>query len=216
MDPPKQCYVDTSGIAPSGAEQDREDEMTTGRKPVGDIKHYKHISILISIVLAMVGLALVCLNSSIGHQTVLSYLGPTPTFGVQLFFWGALGAAIASSLFLARDKEENELESLKEKPDLSALRYPTDIDVHLYAHRIVTSACLAVIGAIFLYAGLSYFDVPASLPTAKQRAFFILFAFLIGLYQGNFVAFLSKRFQKILERSATAADRERPETAGKR
>ena len=189
--------------------------MTAGHRPIGDIKYYKYISMLIIIALASSGVALICLNSSIGQRTVLGYLGPMAAFGLQLFFWGALGAAIASSLFLARDKEENELESLKKEPDLSALRYPTDLDVHLYAHRILTSACLAVIGGLFLYAGLSYFDVPAGLPNPKQRAFFILFAFLIGLYQGNFVAFVSKRFQKILERSARAADRERAEKTAK-
>jgi hypothetical protein len=118
-----------------------------------------------------------------------------------LFFWGWLGAAVASSLFLARDKEDNELESLKDKPDPAMLRYPTDIDVHLYAHRIVTSACLAVVSAIVLYAGLSYFDAPTAKLDAKQRAFFIAFAVLVGLYQGSFVTFLSKRFEEILSKS---------------
>ncbi len=179
--------------------------MTTEPKPVGDIKNYRTISVLIIIALATAGAALLFLNSSLGHQTVLRYLGLQEAFGLQLFFWGALGAAIASSLFLARDKEENEIESVKEKRDLSVLRYPTGLDVHLYLHRILTSACLAVIGALILYAGLSYFDVPAALPNPKHRAFFMLFSFLIGLYQGNFVAFLSKRFEKMLERSARAA-----------
>lgn len=183
--------------------------MTTQNRPVGDIKYYTYISILVIAALVLSGATLLWLNSSVGRKVLFSYLGPKVAFGLQLFFWGALGAAIASSLFLARDKEENELESIKETPDLATLRYPTNLDVHLYAHRILTSACLAVIGALSLYAGLSYFDVPADLPNPKQRAFFILFAFLIGLYQGNFVAFLSKRFQKILERSAAAVDRGR-------
>lgn len=181
--------------------------MTAEHKPVGDIKYYREISILILIAIAIAGAALLCLNSSVGRETALRYLGPMEAFGLQLFFWGALGAAIASSLFLARDKEENEIESIKEKPDLSVLRYPTSLDAHLYVHRIVTSACLAVIGAVFLYAGLGYFDVPAELPNPKHRAFFILFSFLIGLYQGNFVAYLSKRFQKMLEKSDKAIKR---------
>ncbi|MFI5109355.1 MAG: hypothetical protein ACHP78_10965 [Terriglobales bacterium] len=179
--------------------------MTTEHKAVGDIKYYRDISILILIAIAAAGAALLCLNSSVGSQTMLRYLGPQAAFGLQLFFWGALGAAIASSLFLANDKEENEIESIKEKPDLSVLRYPTRLDVHLYGHRILTSACLAVIGGLFLYAGLSYFDVPADLPNAKHRAFFILFSFLIGLYQGTFVTFLSKRFEKMLEKRAARA-----------
>lgn len=174
--------------------------------PIGDIKNYKHISILIIGALASAGLALILLNTPAGYRITSNYLGEHLCFGVQLFFWGALGAAIASSFFLAKDKEENELESTKEDPNLSLLRYPTNIDVHLYAHRILTSAFLAVIGATFLYAGLGYFDVPADLPNPKHRAFFILFSSMIGLYQGSFVTFLSKRFQKILEKSAAAAD----------
>jgi hypothetical protein len=177
--------------------------MTNGTRFAGDIKYYQHISILIIFALAAEVMALVYLNSSVGEQAVLRYLGSKVAFGLQLFFCGAAGATIAGSFFLARDKEENEIESLKEKPDLSVLRYPDHIDVYLYLHRILTSACLAVIGGLFLYAGLSYFDVPADLPSPKHRAFFILWAFLVGLYQGNFVAFLTKRFQKMLVSSAT-------------
>ena len=176
--------------------------MSNERKPVGDIRYYRHISILIFVALAVAGAALLWFNSAFGRGVVQTHLGDKAGFGLQLFFWGALGAAIASSLFLARDKEENELESVKTNPDLSLLRYPTDIDVYLYGQRIVTSACLAVVGALLLYAGLGYFDVPADIPSPKHRAFFILFSFLIGLYQGNFLAFLNKRFQKMLEKSA--------------
>jgi len=189
--------------------------MATEPKLIGDIRYYRHISVLILLALVMAGAMLLCLNSSSGRSFVLAYFGNNAAFGLQLFFWGALGAAIASSLFLARDKDENELESVKTAPDRSRLRYPTEIDVHLYGHRIVTSACLAVVGALFLYAGLSYFDIPAALPNPKHRAFFILFAFLIGLYQGNFVAFLSKRFQKILEKSGPEAPPEPEAPKGK-
>jgi hypothetical protein len=181
--------------------------MTVDRKAPGDIRNYHRISLLILGALAVAGAALLWLNSHSGRSLTLTYLGEKVAFGFQLFFWGALGATIAASLFLARDKEDNELESLKPRPDASLLRYPTDIDVHLYGHRILTSACLAVVGSLFLYAGLSYFDVPAELPSPKHRTFFILFAFLIGLYQGNFVTFLNKRFQRILENSA---DRDPP------
>ena len=176
-------------------------------EPVGDIKNYTVISVLIIVALSTAGAALLWLNSPVGHRTIIKYLGLKEAFGLQLFFWGALGGAIASALFLAYDKEGNELESVKERPDLSILRYPTGLDVQLYGHRILTSACLAVIGALVLYAGLSYFDVPADLPNPKHKAFFMLFSFLIGLYQGNFLAFLSKRFQKILEKSAGADKR---------
>lgn len=175
--------------------------MTVDHKTPGDIRNYRRISLLILGTLAIAGAALLWLNSHSGRLMTETYMGVMSAFGLQLFFWGALGATIAASLFLARDKEDNELESLKPAPDASLLRYPTDIDVHLYGHRILTSACLAVVGALFLYAGLSYFEVPADLPSPKHRAFFILFAFLIGLHQGNFLTFLSKRFQRILEKS---------------
>lgn len=187
--------------------------MTTEPKQVGDVKYYRHISILVFLALVLASAMLLWLNSLSGRSFILAYLDNTAAFGLQLFFWGALGASIASSLFLSRDKDENELESVKSTPDPSRLRYPTEVDVHLYAHRILTSACLAVVGALFLYAAVSYFDVPADLPNPKHRAFFILFAFLIGLYQGNFVAFLSKRFQMILEKSGgpqEAPDSEAP------
>ncbi len=189
--------------------------MATVVKSIGDGKYYRHISILILLALALAGAMLLWLNSASGRTYILAYLGTKVAFGLQLFFWGALGAAIASSLYLARDKDENEIESVKDAPDLTRLRYPTEIDIHLYGHRIVTSACLAVVGALFLYAGLSYFDVPADLPSPKHRAFFILFAFLVGLYQGNFVTFLHKRFQKILEKSGPDEPTEPPAPKGK-
>jgi hypothetical protein len=175
--------------------------MTTANELTGDPRYYKHISVLIMLVLLGTSVILLFLNSSFGQTILLKYLGTRTAFCFQLFFWGALGAAIASSLFLAEDKKQNELELVKASPDPSLLSYPNEIDVHLYCHRIVTSACLAVVGAFFLYAGLTYFDVPADLPNPKHQAFFILFAVLIGLYQANFVAFLHKRFQKMLEKS---------------
>jgi len=186
-----------------------------GPTPIGDVKYYRHISVLILLALTVAGAMLLWLNSSSGRGFMLEFLGNNVAFGLQLFFWGALGASVASSLFLAQDKDQNELESVKAAPDPSRLRYPTEIDVHLYCHRIVTSACLAVVGALFLYAGLSYFDVPAALPNSKHRAFFILFAFLIGLHQGNFVAFLNKRFQKILEKSGPEASTDPAAPGGK-
>ena len=168
---------------------------------VGDIRNYNRISwiLLASFVIELLGL--VVLTSGWGSRWILSFTGPKAAFLVQLFFWGAVGASIASSLFLARDKEDNEIESLKPTPDPSKLRYPTDVDVHLYVHRVLTSAALAVVGALFLYAGLSFFDVPQDVSNPKHLAFFILFAFLVGFYQGNFVSFLSERFRKMLERS---------------
>jgi hypothetical protein len=183
--------------------------MTTTNELTGDPKYYGYISVLILLVLSGACAILLLVNSSFGQAFVLAYVGARTAFCFQLFFWGALGAAIASSLFFAEDKNQNELELAKATPDPSRVRYPNKLDVHLYFHRIVTSACLAVVGAFFLYAGLTYFDVPADLPNPKQRAFFILFAVLVGLYQANFVAFLHKRFQKILEKSGREASTKR-------
>ena len=174
----------------------------------GNVKYYRHISLLTLVALTVAGAMLLWLNTISGCNLAQAYLGSKAAFGLQLFFWGALGGAIASSLYLAWDKEENELERVKAAPDPTRLRYPNEIDVHLYCHRIVTSACLAVVGGMFLYAGLSYFDVPAALLNQKHRAFFIIFSFLIGLYQGKFLTFLNKRFQKILDKSDTEASTE--------
>lgn len=191
-----------------------EEMMTAADLKQDGYRYYRHISIMILLSLASNCAMLVWLNSLAGQALALAYLDIKAAIGVQLFFWGALGATIASSLFLARDKDENELESARATPDLTCLRYPDKIDVHLYVHRILTSACLAVVGALFLYAGLSYFDVPADLPSPKHRAFFILFAFLIGLHQGNFVAFLHTRFQKILEKSDSDVAADLPKGKG--
>jgi hypothetical protein len=176
--------------------------MANAQKPPGDIHLYDQISRLILAAMLVAGVILLGLNSIYGREILQKLLGPIATFCLQLFFWGALGAAIASSFFLAHDKEDNELESLKSKPDRSKLRYPDRIDTQLYLHRILTSGFLAVASGVFLYAGLSYFEISIDQPTPKQRAFFILFAFLVGLYQGNFVTFLDKRFQEMLKKPA--------------
>lgn len=180
----------------------------------GSPKYYRHISFLILVALVGAGAMLLWLNTISGRSLMQAYLGNNVSFGLQLFLWGALGGSIASSLYMAWDKEENELESVKDRPDPSCLRYPNEIDVHLYGHRIMTSACLAVVGGLFLYAGLNYFDVPATL-NPKHRAFFIIFSFLIGLYQGKFLTFLNRRFQKILEKSEAVAPNELPAPKGK-
>ena len=118
---------------------------------------------------------------------------------LQLYFWSALGATIACSLFMKQDKEINELESIKDEPDPTILRYPDPIDVVLYVQRIMTSGFFGVIGATILFAGLGYFDVSADILNFKQKVFFIVFCFLIGMYQGDFITFLNNLSKRLLQ-----------------
>ena len=168
---------------------------------IGDIKYYKPISLLVSGALLLCAVMLLILSLNSVSAYLATQMGEKKAFVIQLFFWAGLGASISSSLFLARDKEDNELESVKEKPDPAALRYPTDLDVVLYAHRIVTSGLLGVIGAAILFAGLGYFDTDVDISNTKQRMFFIVFCFLIGLNQGDFVKYLSQISTRLFQKA---------------
>jgi hypothetical protein len=100
---------------------------------------------------------------------------------------------------MSEDKEINEVESLKEKPDPTILRYPNAIDVSLYLQRIITSGVLGVIGALMLFAGLIFFEVNIEVLSLRHKTFFIIFCFLIGMFQRNFIAYLSQIFKKFIE-----------------
>ncbi len=127
-------------------------------------------------------------------------LGAKKAFVIQLYFWGALASTIASSMFMKQDKEINELESLKEKPDPAMLRYPDAIDVGLYLQRILTSGFLGIFGAAVLFAGLGYFEVSADALATKHKLFLIVFTFLIGLYQSNFLAALGEMSKRVFQK----------------
>jgi hypothetical protein len=119
------------------------------------------------------------------------------------FFYGALSATIACSLFMAKDKETNELESVKEKPDPSILMLPDCIDRKLYIQRIISSGLLAIVGMMLLLAGFSYLEVNFETTfTFKQKMFFGISSSLIGLYQINFIEKLRKVFDAFYKSKA--------------
>lgn len=167
---------------------------------MGDIKYYKHISVLITVSFLVNITILLIMNISSYSLFLEGLLGIKKTFVIELFFWAALGATIACSLFLSEDKEMNEVESVKENPDPKILRYPDEIDVIQYLHRIITSGILGVIGALMLFSGLFFFEANLEILSIKHRMFFVILCFLIGLYQRNFIAYLGDMFRKILEK----------------
>ena len=166
---------------------------------MGDIKYYKHITALVMISFAVNIAILLFLNITNVSQYLETLLGIKKTFIVQLFFWSALGATIACSLFMSEDKEINEVECARDKPDPKILRYPDVIDVLLYLQRIITSGILGVIWALILLSGLVFFEAPIEVLSVKHKIFFILFCFLIGMYQRTFIEYLGKMFKKIIE-----------------
>lgn len=165
----------------------------------GKPEYYKGIIIVIFLSFATNIGALIAFNVDLTEPWLIQILGRNEAFIFELFFWGALGATISSSLFLSEDKEINELEALKDNPDPAVLRYPDAIDVCLYVQRILTSGLLAVISAVILFAGLGYFEVDINNIATKQQMLFIITAFLVGMYQGNFIVFLSKLSKKMLQ-----------------
>jgi hypothetical protein len=100
---------------------------------------------------------------------------------------------------MSEDKEINEVERVKNNPDPKVLRYPDVIDVSLYLQRIITSGVLGVIGALMLFAGLIFFEAQIEVLSIKHKMFFIVFCFLIGMYQRNFITYLGKMFRRIIE-----------------
>lgn len=166
---------------------------------MGDIKYYKHITALIMISFVVNVSILLILNITSSSQYLESLYGIKKAFVIQLFFWSALGATIACSLFMSEDKEINEVERTKNDPDPKVLRYPDVIDVFLYLQRIITSGILGVIGSLMLFAGLIFFEAQIEVLSIKHKMFFVIFCFLIGMYQGNFIAYLGKMFRRIIE-----------------
>jgi hypothetical protein len=166
---------------------------------MGDIKYYKYITALVMISFIANIAILLILNITTVTQYLDSLFGIKKTFVMQLFFWSALGATIACSLFMSEDKEINEVERVKNNPDPKVLRYPDVIDVSLYLQRIITSGVLGVIGALMLFAGLIFFEAQIEVLSIKHKMFFIVFCFLIGMYQRNFITYLGKMFRRIIE-----------------
>lgn len=106
-------------------EIEMEIQMTTP----GDIKYYNYIAWVLFACFAINSFALIALNVTFIEILLANIFGATKAFILQLYFWGALGATIACSMFLADDKEINELESVKNKSDPEVLRYPDFVDL---------------------------------------------------------------------------------------
>lgn len=162
---------------------------------------YKPIAIIITLAFVLSGTCLFALNTNWLGGILNSWMGEWRAFMVQLFFWGMTGATIATSMFLANDKELNVNESKKESPDKNILQYPDKIDVWLYGQRIISSGFLAVFGAALLFSGLGYFDVSIDQITSKNRVFLVVFAVIIGLFENKFLGSIDKLSRRIFKGS---------------
>ncbi len=165
----------------------------------GHPKYYRTIVILLSAAFILEALFLLFINLRPIESALEYYFGKKMGFLVQLFFWAALGATIASSIFLGKDKELNELEREKAKPNPEILRYPNEIDVWLYGQRILTSGFLGIIGAGLFIVGLWYFDLTLDEFGSKHKLFLAIVSFIVGLYQGNFLVALNSLSKKLFQ-----------------
>lgn len=171
-----------------------------------DVKNYSKISALLLSAMVASGLLILLCNVHPIIDYLRKYAGPTKALIIQLYLWGALGGTIAAYKFFATDKDINEVESRKEKPDLTLLRFPDKYDVQLYIHRIVISGFLGLISGIVLYAGLGYFDTTPDADVPKHKAFFAVFALLAGMQQNQFIMFLKSLHKKLTEQALRSAE----------
>ncbi len=168
----------------------------------GDPNLYSTIAGILTIAFIVNAMLLLLLNIN-GIVVYLDELmGEKRSFFIQLFFWGTSGATISASVFMANDKDINELERKKDTPDFAELRYPNKIDVWLYLQRIISSGFLAIFGSAILFSGLGYFDVSIEKITAKHQVFLIVFCFLIGLYENKFLGSLEKLSTNLFKKHA--------------
>ena len=163
-------------------------------------KYYLHIAVVIGIAFVSILACLVAAYTNQWSAWLLAVFGERNALFVEMYFWAALGATIATYKFFANDKERNELEGLKEAPDPKELRYPNLLDVFLYAYRILISGVLGVIGAVVLLAGLGYFDVSTDAVTTKLRLFLVIVCFLVGMHQNEFLSALANLNRSVLSK----------------
>jgi hypothetical protein len=174
---------------------------------LGSALYYRYIAIVLFVAFIIEVAALVVLHVRPVQIALSEILGLRAILALELYFWAALGATIASYKFFADDKELNEIEAVKRHPNPKVLRYPNALDVVLYVQRIVFNGVLGVVGGLIVMAGLGYFDVQLSAISEKQRMFFIVVAFLIGVYQNEFLTFLMDLNRKILLKKEPAKDK---------
>ncbi|MDP1774649.1 MAG: hypothetical protein Q8L15_20465 [Methylobacter sp.] len=165
----------------------------------GSPKYYRTIVILLLVAFLIEAMVILIMNTRPAENALVSLFGEKIAFLLQLFFWASIGATISSSIFLSNDKNLNELERAKDKPDPAILRYPNEIDVWLYAQRILTSGFLGVIGASLFIVGLWYFELPLEEFKSKHKLFLAIVSFIIGLYQSDFLTALNSFSKKLFQ-----------------
>jgi hypothetical protein len=167
-----------------------------------DLKEYKKISNIIFLSFLINILFILALNYSRIENVIIMNFGGISAEIIKQFFYGAIGATISCSIFLKKDKEINELESLKDKPDPAVLRLPDVIDKRLYIQRIITSGILAILGMLLILAGFSYLEVDFSADfTFKHKLFFAISSLMIGIYQSKFLTSVEKIFEGLFKSS---------------
>jgi len=161
-------------------------------------RYYRHIATFLFLAFCLNAGALVTLNVTRIAVWLTELVGLKKTFLIQLFFWAEMGAVVSSSKYLVHDIETHRAEQAKPRPDTAVLRYPTALDVLIYAQRMLVSGVLGVIGAILFLAGLGHFDVQADVLVTRHQCVLAVLAFLVGLFQGYFLAFLNNLFGRLL------------------
>jgi hypothetical protein len=165
-----------------------------------DLKQYMKISTVLFFSFLFNFVILLAVNIKFVEAKLLPFFGQIALEGIKQFFYGALAATISCSLFVAKDKDINELELLKSPPDPSTFRLPDIFDKRMYIQRIICSGILAVLGLVIILAGFSYLEVNYEKAfTAKHKLLFVLSSFLIGLNQSKFLARLEKLFDQFFK-----------------
>ncbi len=171
-----------------------------------DLKIYKRISKLIMISFILNSIILIVCNLKDVDYFLLEYMNNIKLEIMKQFFFGALGATIACSLFLKEDKEINELEEIEDKPDPKILRFPDSVDIQFYIHRILTSGILAVLGSLIILGGFSYLEVDYHHLTIRHKILFAISSLLIGIYQGKFLTHLTGIFDRFFRKKDTDSE----------
>jgi len=160
-----------------------------------DLTEYKNISKILFWSKGLNVASVLALHYYRIDNFLIQNFGNIVRLSIEQFFYGALAATIASSIFLSKDKEINELESLKSNPDPKELRLPDIIDKRQYIQRILSSGLLAVFGMFIILFAFNYLDVSASSDfTFKQKLLIGVFSFMIGLHQSKFLSNIEKFF----------------------
>jgi hypothetical protein len=162
----------------------------------GKVDYYKHIAVLLYSAFPMLAIAIVLVHAEPAAKVLRQLFSVTTLVFLKCYLWGALGATIASYKFFAEDKERNELEALKEVPAPTELRYPNSLDVALYGLRILFCGVLGVVSGMVLVGGMDLLEVPVGGASGKQGPWYFLSAFIVGLYQNEFLGLLRARITK--------------------